>query len=120
MLEELADILSVCFTLWLQTQMRPGLGRGDPAFGSADQKSFTDQIRLAYGFDGLRFLADHRGQVVQADGSSVEVAHDRVEHGDVQPVEAFGVDLVQGQRLLDVVRPHHDQVVDDGPVAYTA
>ena len=62
MLEELADILSVCFTLWLQTQMRPGLGRGDPAFGSADQKSFTDQIRLAYGFDGLRFLADHRGE----------------------------------------------------------
>ena len=73
MLEELADILSVCFTLWLQTQMRPGLGRGDPAFGSADQKSFTDQIRLAYGFDGLRFLADHRGQVVQADGPSESI-----------------------------------------------
>ena len=90
------------------------------AFGRANHKTFAHEIRLAHGFHGFRFLAHHGRQIVQAHGSTVEVAHDGIEHGDVQPVEAFGVDLVQGQRLLDVVRPHHDQVVDDGPVAYTA
>ena len=86
--------------------MIPCLARRHTPFWGAHKESFSDQIRLAHRFHGLRFLTDHGRQVVQTDRTAVEIGDNGFQYRNIQTIQALGINLVQCQRLLDIVRMH--------------
>lgn len=96
--------------------MLPGPVRGGAATGGPHQEAFTDQVRLADRFHGLGLFPHHGRQVVEADRSAFELLAQGGEHGDIQPVQAFLVDLIKFQSIDDGLGVDGLQTMDDPPV----
>ncbi len=78
----------------------------DPSTGRAGEQPGADEERLGDLLDGLDLLADGDRERPDTDRSAAEAAHQGVEHGAVEPVEAELVDVVHGQRRLRDLGAH--------------
>ncbi len=85
---------------------------GDPPAGGPGQQTRTDQERLGDLLDRVGFLPHSDRQSRQAHRTAAEAAHQRLQHGPVEPVQAERVYIIDAQggpgdlARDDSVRPH--------------
>src|SRR5690606_38191368 len=91
----------------LQSEVQPGIARGDPAPCSAHHVSLLDEVGLEDVLDGAAFLAQRSGEALDTDRAAVELVDDRQQQAPVHRIEAAGVDLQQVHRLAGNLRGDH-------------
>ncbi len=94
--------------------------RRHPPARRALQEALLDQVGLDHVLDGVAFLADRSGHVVQAHRPAVETVDHRLQQLAVHDVEAQRVDVEHGQCLLRDLVVDAARALDVGVVAHAA
>ena len=100
-----------------------GVRASSPARTSCSSRALArgpDEERLGDLLDGLHLLADGDREGADADRPAAEPAHQRVQHGSVEPVQPQFVHVVDGQRGTGDLLGDHPVGPDLGVVAHPA